>query len=127
MKKLFLAFALLFGYQAHSHAATTIRMKCLTISVSSSTVTEMAANTSDAMTSTGTTAIKITNLDTANDIWCSHDSAVAISGTTHLGDQVAHASAAPWNWLSWNIGPEEPFYCLSQTAAVKTEVCRYVP
>lgn len=124
MKHWLLAAALVcFGVHAHAAAYNTT---CTVVTVSTSIPTELTYNVS---TNTATNApgsvwaVKVTNLDTTADLFSSQDPAVAASGA-HLGEQIAHATNAPWNWLSWIINSARDWYVLSNgAAATKAEVC----
>lgn len=105
--------------------ATTRTEKCVPLVISSSSPTEVTTNTAAGNVGSLVWSIKVTNTDTSNDIWCSHDPAVAISGTTNLGEVIVHRSAGTQpNWLAWWIGPNQLWYCLAQTASVTATVCR---
>ncbi len=41
-----------------------------------------------------------------------------------MGEQIAHSSAAPWNWLAWIINSSKDWYAISNgAAATAAEVC----
>ena len=92
---------------------------CAPVAIDNVVVTEITGNTSSYSTTAGVDFVKVTNPDSANGIWCSGDSAVAISGTTHLGDYVAFN----YGWLTWSIGRVQKWYCLAKTAPVTAVVC----
>jgi len=99
---------------------------CVPVTISSSVPTEVSGNTTSVTTSSATWFVSVMNLDTANNIYCSHDSAVATSGT-HQGVPIIYQSAATnsFNWFAWQIGMLEPWYCKAATASVTAMVCRY--
>jgi len=98
---------------------------CNTLSVSSSTVTEMTGNTTNIATSSATWFVTVMNLDTTNNLYCSHDSAVATSGTHQGVPILSQATAAtPFNWFGWQIGITQPWYCKAAIASITAVVCR---
>ena len=126
MKNLIAVLGLLLagGVAAPAGAEILSPTSCSTQTVTSSTVLEVTGNTTVLGTTAGVDWVKVANQDTANDVFCSQDSAVAISGLK-IGDRVAHAAASPWNWLSWAIGKRQPWYCLAATASVVVMVCTH--
>jgi hypothetical protein len=109
--------------------AGAFNQTCTRVAISSSSVTptELTNNVStNTVTNAGASvwAVKVTNLDTTNDLFCSQDKAVAATGS-HMGEQIAHSSAAPWNWLSWLINSSADWYCMNNGGSGTTfaEVC----
>lgn len=96
--------------------------QCTKQTISPTTPTEITGNTSILSTTFGATAVQIFNLDTAATLFCSHDSAVAASGS-HQGVSIAPAASAPFNWLSWGISTMQGWYCLSSSGSVSAMVC----
>lgn len=123
MKTLLTVILLAAASLAHAGAFNTT---CTRVSITTGTPVELTGNIS---TNTATVApasvwaVKITNLDTTADLFSSQDSAVAASGS-HLGETIAHATAAPWNWQAWAINSSKDWYVISNgAAATQAEVC----
>lgn len=57
--------------------------------------------------------VTIWNNDTTNDVFCSNDSAVAATGTTHLGVNIKHGSATASNKETFVIQPNEKWFCIA--------------
>lgn len=122
--KILIAFLILIGVGdraravQHTNASPVAVMvpgstTCTKVAISGTTPTEVSGNTAVLSTSAQVIALKVSNIDTSADLSCSHNSAVTVAGGSTPGDLIAHASAAPWNWLSWAISAAQPWYCLS--------------
>lgn len=116
----------LFAAAGHARAGA-FNTTCAPVSISTSVPTEITGNISTAPTTVAPAsvwAVKVTNLSTSADLWSSEDVAVSTFGA-HLGDQIAHAAAAPWNWLAWIINSSRNWYVISNGASATTaEVCK---
>lgn len=112
MKKLLWLLILIPSY---SGAVSGYVTNCTLVSISSVTPTELTNNISTNTVTNGPNsvwAVKVANEDTTSDIACSQSVRVSTSGV-NAGDIVAHASAPPWNWLSWIINQAKDWYCIS--------------
>ena len=126
MKHGLLTLALLCFGSVAARAQSLPPTSCASVSVSTSTPSEITGNTTDISTSSHTWFVTVFNLDTSADLYCSQDSAVAASGP-HLGVPILHQSASgvPFNFFGWYIGPLEKWYCKSTGASATTAmVCR---
>jgi len=92
---------------------------CAPITVSSSVVTPMIVSTDSAIAPALPRVLSIQNQDSGHAIFCSGDSAVAVSGTTHLGWSIADAGA----FRDFTLLGTQQWYCLAVTASVQTVVC----
>lgn len=99
---------------------------CKVVTISNVTPTELTGNISLSPTTVAPAAVwavKITNLDATADLFSSQSATVATSGASQ-GEQIAHASAAPWNWLAWIINSSKDWYAISNGGApTRAEVC----
>jgi hypothetical protein len=133
MKKWILALVFLTAFARHAGAVDASLpiisiMHCSPVTISSSVPTEVTGNLG-AYTSTffhSVWAVKVTNLSTSANLFCSDNSAVSSSiASAALGEEVPYNNAPPWNWLAWLIGREKGWYCINDTnsASSLAEVC----
>lgn len=130
MKYLLIPILLLSPGMAHAQAAFNTTCKSVSISSYSSTSipTELTNNISTnpaTNTPASVWAVKVTNLDTIADLFCSQSISVStITANSLRGDQVPHGSGPPFNWLSWVINQSKDWYCTNNAAApTQAEVC----
>lgn len=124
--KQWLIFVALICFSTTAAHAGQYNTTCSVVSISTSIPTEITHNIS---TNTATTppasvwSVKVVNLDTSADLFSSQDVAVS-SFSTHQGDNIAHAAAAPWNWIAWIINSSKNWYVISNgTSATRALVC----
>ena len=93
---------------------------CVPVTVSHTVVTAMQSVVDSSTTAPGLpTTLNIQNQDASNAIFCSQDSSVAVSGTTHLGYRIALATSQYFTMLGI-----QQWYCLAATANVQAVVCK---
>lgn len=95
---------------------------------SSKTIGATAVNVVHNSTNPATTyaafAAKVTNLSTAETVYCSDNASVTTSGN-NIGEAILFsATTVERYWKSWGINPLQPWWCISTGANTSIMVCR---
>lgn len=100
----------------------TWEMACSSQTIGTSAV-EMTGNTSVSSTTAAKSYIAVMNLDTANTVYCSSNSAVASSGND-IGWPIAPSAASgARNWFQWTIAATQKWYCIASAANTSIMKC----